>query len=516
MRPQPDVDFSIESPHRSPVPRAVDEIHFQLKDIHIVGATTLPSAGFRSLYEKLLGKDVTLSDILDVADAIEDRYRKAGYPLTRAYVPPQRVDDGIFTINVVEGYVASISVEGGDTGTSTRIKNYLGPVLTVKPLTLPSLERGMLLANDLPGVSATGVLRPSPDTPGASDLAVTVDQPWITGGLAVDNRGSDFTGVWTFTGDFAINRLWDIGDQLSGSFATTTDINERMIGMLRYRHPIGDDGMIVSVFGTMTHGVPGSFLSLFHTVTDSWAAGPRLSFPLLRTRAESLIIDGGFTVQDARIKLLGIPFSHDQWRVLDLGLSYTRSDVLGGTWLATIDVAQGLSILGATENGSPDLSRTGAHTDFTKLTGGMRYSHTLGGAFSVAFSAQGQYSFDPLIAGEQITFGGTQIGRGYDPGAITGDHGLGGSAELRYTARMPQWSIEALQPYLFYDAAKIWNIDVPGALDFDLASAGAGMRLWFPYNIATDVEVARTLNAVPGSDNGHKTTKVLFNAAVRF
>ena len=39
-------DFSIETPRRSPVPRAVDELRFQLKDINIVGATvsTSPSS----------------------------------------------------------------------------------------------------------------------------------------------------------------------------------------------------------------------------------------------------------------------------------------------------------------------------------------------------------------------------------------------------------------------------------------------------------------------------------------
>ncbi|MGQ0741554.1 MAG: ShlB/FhaC/HecB family hemolysin secretion/activation protein [Alphaproteobacteria bacterium] len=510
------MDFRIESPHRSAVPRAVDEIRFHVADIRVVGAKTIPPESFRPLYQHLIGTTASLSDILDVADAIEAEYRRAGYPLTRAYVPPQRVDDGIFTINVVEGFVASISVQGGDSGTQKRIRNYLEPALSMRPLTLLPLERGLLMANDLPGVSATGILRPSPDTPGASDLAVAVEQPILTGGLTVDNRGSRFTGRWTFTGDFAFNGLFDDGGQLSGIFATTTDVEERMIGQLRYRHPVGNEGMIVTLFGTVTHGEPGSFLSLFNTITDSWAAGPRVSFPLMRTRANSLIIDAGFTVQDARIEILDFPFSHDEWRVLDIGGSYTSNDVLGGNLVLSFDVAKGLPILGATDSGSPLLSRSRADTDFTKATGALRFTRVLAGPFSLFLGAQGQYSFDPLIAGEQITFGGNQIGRGYEPGAITGDHGLGGTAELRYSARLPQWSVEAVQPYVFFDAAKVWNIDVPSALDFSIVSTGGGIRFWFPYDVAAGVEVARTLEAVPGSDSGERTTKLLFNAAVRF
>src|SRR5262249_46095490 len=98
---QPNFDFSIEGPRRSPVPRAVDEIQFRLTDIQIQGATTISPERFRPLYQSLIGKDVSLSQILDVADAIEAEYRRAGYLLVRAFVPPQKVANGSFTINVV-------------------------------------------------------------------------------------------------------------------------------------------------------------------------------------------------------------------------------------------------------------------------------------------------------------------------------------------------------------------------------------------------------------------------------
>src|SRR5262249_29950306 len=158
-----------EAPQRSAVPRAVDEVHFKLNDVHITGAMSLPADQFRPLYASLLGKTVTLADILDVADAIEKEYRAAGYVLVRAYVPPQHVKDGVFTIRIVEGYVAATSVEGGSDETRALVKSYLHPVLSDRPLHLGTIERALLLANDIPGVQATGVLRPSPTNAGASD-----------------------------------------------------------------------------------------------------------------------------------------------------------------------------------------------------------------------------------------------------------------------------------------------------------------------------------------------------------
>jgi hemolysin activation/secretion protein len=95
------------------------------------------------------------------------------------------------------------------------------------------------------------------------------------------------------------------------------------------------------------------------------------------------------------------------------------------------------------------------------------------------------------------------------------------SFELRYDTRLPDYDINALQPYVFFDAAKVWNRPRPAAVgiplgDFDIASTGIGVRFWLPYNIYFDIEGARTLNAVPGSDNGKRTTKLLTDIAVTF
>ena len=98
-------------------------------------------------------------------------YREPGYILVRAYVPPQRVRDGVFTINVVEGKIAHVTVEGGTPATQDQVKAYLRPSLDRSPMPLAAMERSLLLSNDLPGVVASGVLKPSEDMPGASDVA---------------------------------------------------------------------------------------------------------------------------------------------------------------------------------------------------------------------------------------------------------------------------------------------------------------------------------------------------------
>ena len=69
--------------------------------------------------------------------------------------------------------------------------------------------------------------------------------------------------------------------------------------------------------------------------------------------------------------------------------------------------------------------------------------------------------------------------------------------------------------------AKVWNRDRPPTAGLPLEntsiqSTGAGLRFWFPYNIYLAVEGARTLRAVPGSDNGKKVSKALIDLAIAF
>lgn len=522
--PQPEIspefDFSVEAPHRSPVPRAVDEIRFKLSDIRVKGSTIFDADHFRPLFRSLIGHDISLGDIFNVADGIEKEYRAAGYLLVRAYVPPQHVKDGVFTIRVVEGFVESASVEGGNNSVRAQVRAYLAPVLRERPLRLKTVERALLLANDIPGIAATGVLRPSPSVPGASDLVVTLTQPKVGATLSSTNRGSHFSGIWTVTGNAAYSGI--VGaDSLDATVTVAPhSLQQQLSGQVRYRDALTDGGLVGTVLGSISHGAPGGSLGTAQIRTDSWAAGPRLTYPLMRTRADTVTLDAGFTVQEAKVDILGVGINHDKWRVVDVSLAYSSNMFLDGSFNSSFDVAQGLPVLGATPNHSPDLSLDG-RTNFTKATSVIHYTNDLAAPVSIALSATGQYAFEPMITGEQMLFGGTQIGRGYDPGAITGDSGAGGSFEIRYDTHLTDLAINSLQPYAFFDAAKVWNMRRPAAAgiplgDYSIASTGLGVRFWFPYNIYTDLEGVRMLRAVPGSDGGKAATKLLIDVAIAY
>jgi hemolysin activation/secretion protein len=525
-RPQPEVpptpnfDFSIEAPRRSPVPRAVEELTFEVKDIKIVGATVYGPDQLRPLFEPLLDHKVHLADVVAVAEKIEAKYRADGYVLTRAYVPPQSVRNGVFQINVVEGYVEAVSVEGGDESTRERIRALLAPVTRSRPLQVKVIESALLRANQLPGTGASGLLRPSPAQPGASDLVVTVTAAPVTALLSMDNRGTKLTSRWTQEADVAV-RL-DEGDQVLLTVAKAPRWSDRHTLSGKFVHPVGVDGLTVSASALTSTSQPSGPGLTTNIPTDSKAFGFRSSYPILVTRANVVAIDGGITFQSATVHEGGVGlFSHDVWRSIDLAVAYQNVGFLDGVSSVSLDVAHGLSIFGASNSTSAE-ARTGGQPDFTKIGTVVRRQQPLWGSFSAAVTGIGQYSFNTLLLGEEASYGGSAgVGRGYDPAALTGDSGAGGAFELRYDENEPFPVIKTAQYYVFYDAARIWNHKAAPPDNDTLQSAGAGVRLSVVKDISLGLELAHTFVPLPTS-NYHsdgsypRDTRLLFNGAVKF
>ncbi|HLN23227.1 MAG TPA: ShlB/FhaC/HecB family hemolysin secretion/activation protein [Patescibacteria group bacterium] len=517
LLPPPSLDFTIPAPRRSPVPRAVEELVFDVKDVDLTGATVYSPEQLRALVLPVIGRTVHLSDLIAAAERIEAKYHGDGYVLTRAYVPTQNVGNGVFHIAVVEGFVAAISVQGGDARTRAQVEAMLEPVTQSRPLQVGVLETALLSANELPGSSASGLLRPSAVEPGASDLVVTVKSaPWNSS-LSVDNRGSKNTGLWTMAADTSFHSPLDDGGQIGlNASADPLNVNQRRALQVRYGTPVGFvDGMSASISGLVSHGEPAGSVAALSLVTDSVAIGPRLSLPLLLTRAEKLTLDGGVTYQSADVHVLGAPLSHDEWRVADIGLSYQNNVWLAGQSNATLDLAQGVPLFGASKSDSVNLSRESARTDFTKLSSTLHRQQTIVDPLSLSVTVNAQYAFDTLLTGEEVSFGGAQIGRGYDPGSITGDAGLGAASELRYDFNAVKFDLDSLQLYGFYDAGKVWN-HVGGIADSMIGSAGAGIRLGAMQSATLGLELAHVLLPVPGNDEGRRSSRVMLNSSVRF
>jgi hemolysin activation/secretion protein len=117
-----------------------------------------------------------------------------------------------------------------------------------------------------------------------------------------------------------------------------------------------------------------------------------------------------------------------------------------------------------------------------------------------ALQPRAQYSSSVLLNYEEIGAGNYTIGRGYDPGALLGDSGVGFTAEMRVGSAIPRNAdAVALQPYAFFDQAWSWNNDA-GPMQRNperIASIGGGVRGAWGNHLRFDVGLAAPLRRAP-------------------
>jgi len=204
--------------------------------------------------------------------------------------------------------------------------------------------------------------------------------------------------------------------------------------------------------------------------------------------------------------------SRDQWRVADVKLSWSQSGWLGGVTSGSVDGAKGLPILSASQSHDPVLSRVNGDPDFSKITVDLHRVQPLTDDLSLSLSGVGQHAFNGLLAGEEFSLGGYQYGRGFDPAALSGDDGLGGTAELHY---YPSFlGIDRLDTYLFYDRGAVWNHDI--AKKYALRSAGLGLRVPIGDDVDFAVEGTRRLYGPAPSVLPDLNTRVFMSLMGRF
>jgi hemolysin activation/secretion protein len=127
---------------------------FVLRAVSVSGASALPPGQLASSYRPYLGRMVSQRDLAAIAQAISDSYRAAGFHLSRAIIPPQDIADGRVRIQVIEGSITEVDLRG-DGAEQFGVRPIFNTALAEHPSRLATLERQLLLVNNLPGVRIT-------------------------------------------------------------------------------------------------------------------------------------------------------------------------------------------------------------------------------------------------------------------------------------------------------------------------------------------------------------------------
>ena len=384
-----------------------------------------------------------------------------------------------------------MTIDAQSVGSTQLLEHYAEKLRLTRPLTAAVLERYLLLANDLPGVTLRAVFSPSEVQAGAADLTLIVRQDRYSGFASLDNRGSEFIGPYQIQAGLTVNGLFEISKRTQLRAVTASQTDELRFLGFAHQQQISVEGTKLVANLRRTESQPGFTLSDLNVETESNSAELLLSTPFGRSRTRNFYGHISFNYRNSATDILDTDFSEDRLRGLRAGLQFDRVDMSGNRLFAEVELSRGLDILDASDSDDPDLSREDGAIDYAKISAELLYLRYLSSDWNILFGIKAQYSTDPLLASEQFSLGGSDYGRAYDPSELAGDHGVALKAELQhsFSANLSSAPL-ALQFFTYYDVGAVENRDTDTA-SFEsesLASVGLGLRFNYQKKIAGTIE----------------------------
>lgn len=510
-------------------PEQADSFTLTLHSVRIEGAEALSQADFADLWAPHLGKTTTVATLFEIVNAITRRYSDAGYALSFATLPEQRIEDGTVTIRVVEGYVDKVVFTGdpltngvadgeGEVASNHLVRRYAAGITTSRPLKTDALERYLLLMNDLPGVTARATFTASQTEQGASTMTVHIVRKAVEGQLSFNNHMVRNLGRERLGGTVALNGQLTGGDAFRIEAWRGVSVDSYAYVSGEYTHVFGDEGLKFGVSAAYSNTRPrDGLLADLEYVGHSVSLGLGADYPLIRTRQKNLFIGAAFEVLNAQSEVFDTQFSEDRTRTLSAHATYDFADRTGAVSLVRLGVTQGLDAFGATRDDDPEKSRTSGSATFTNVELRALRNQPLGGSLSLYLQGRAQVALDnPLLSAAECSFGGREIGRGYDGGALSGDHCLMGSVELRWTQRFNDKL--NVRFYSFFDAGQTRQKGAlqPGENSRQTAMSWGGGAV-FPIDprVVGSLEVAKPLDAEFAEDDSG-TPRIFVSLTARF
>jgi hemolysin activation/secretion protein len=479
-------------------------------------------AALNDSWREFAGHSVPLSEVCEIRDHAATILRKAGY-LAAVQVMPQRISpDGILKFDVLMAKLVRVQVRG-DAGPSEKlIARLLEPLAQHPVFNANEAERIMLLARDIPGYDVRLTLRPAGTVPGEVVAEVAVTHTSFEVEANIQNLASPDTGRFGGLLGFKINGLTCLGDQTTASIYDTFDVHEQTIVQAGHSFLAGSSGLrlaadITYAWTSPTLNPPAPIKS------KTLVFGLSAMYPIIRRQTRNLFATGGFELINQNIRFGPVPLTQDKLRIIYGRLDFDQIDPesLSSTkgysasephWRigGMLELRQGISAFGASRAcGTGFINCLPPFTPLTRVEADptafvaraqsyMEFRPIPDVTLSVV--ARGQYAPHPLASYEEFTAGNYTVGRGYEAGTLLGDSGIGTQSELRLFKLQPKSRDQvSVQPYAFFDAARVWNKDVfspPYAAGrTNLYSAGGGIRAAWGNRARIDVGIAIPLKS---------------------
>jgi hemolysin activation/secretion protein len=487
-----------------------------VKDFKIENAIHISETELKSLISSFVNKDLTFSQLQEVASIITKEYRKQGYFVARAYLPVQNIqeNDNVIVISIIEGNYGEFKLKNTSLVKDSVVQNMLDEAKKDNVIATSTLERSMLLINDTPGVMVSKAeLMPGAEV-GTSDFDIeTTPQNRVDGYVVADNFGSKYTGRNRVQALVNVNSPFNIGDKLTVSGLVSNGANLKN-GKIAYSAPLASNGLRGEMSYSRTDYSLTKDYKYLNADGDSEIFDLGVYYPVIRTQSENLNLSLKFANKDMNDY-------QDNDKTADKNIK---------SFVASVAYLKDYSLLGLASRFDSNFNLTTGrlNSDNSNVDTG-RYNKIdfyvsnllyLNQTFSLNtnLTAQKVLGNKNLDGSEDLSLGGAYGVKLYPDSEQSAENGYIFNTEL--FAQLPNINQYSHKVGLFYDVGNVYMEDSSQDANFDRATLqDVGVGYYSNYkDFFLKTQMAWNLNsqAISSETTSHGNTKLLIQAGMVF
>lgn len=448
-----------------------------VRDIQLLDSTVLSAEDVAELTAAYRDRWLSFEDLIAIRTAVTDLYVRRGYTTSGAFLPPQDVTNGVVRVQVVEGRLEGVTIEGLSRISPGYVRDRL-LAASEPPLNLTDIEAALQQLQQDPAIASVRAELVAGSAPGLSELRLDLREAFpLDLTLTTANRNSPSVGSLRPSAQLWFHSPLGIGDRLTAEVGVTSGVLETFA---EYRVPLNprDTQLSLSYNRGRSRVVEDPFdaldirsteetltLGLSHPLIDEPNRELRLGVSLQRQRSRTFLFDDepfSFSVgpEEGRSNLTVLQLTQD-W----------SSRSLSQVFAARSQFSLGLDAFDATRN---DDAPDGV---FFAWLGQAQWVRSLAPDTLLVARAAAQIASDELLPVSQFAIGGPNTVRGYLQNQRVGDSGWLASLELRYPLlrNSPDWGTLSVVPFL--DVGTVWNLGDDRQLPDPSTLVGAGLGL---------------------------------------
>ncbi|MDJ0846565.1 ShlB/FhaC/HecB family hemolysin secretion/activation protein [Crocosphaera sp.] len=489
-----------------------------VKRFNFVGSTVFSDQTLAELTQSFLDRPISYGELTAAATTITQYYIDNGYYTSGAYIPEQSVEDGVVTVEILEGSLEEIEITVQGRLNESYIRDRI-QIAAHTPLNVPHLLQALQLLQLDPIIDNIQSELASGLTPGTNVLKVNVvTADTFDFRITLDNGRVPSVGSFRRGGTVTERNVTGNGDRFNIAYRNTDGSNDVE---LSYTYPFNAyNGTLTAGYRSLPSWIiqdPLDELGITSNYDKYWVT---LRQPIVQNPTQELAV--------------GLTFDH-QKNQTDLGL-FGRgfpitdgSDENGRTFITNVrffqewterdpqqvisarsELSFGVDALGTTDPFDADVNPDVAETTYFLWRGQAQWVRLLGPETLFLVQTNIQVADRPIIPMEQFALGGLGSVKGYRQNLRLTDNGFFTNVELRYPVlEIPDESM-VVQLVPFFNIGTAWNNGRPEISPDTLASVGLGVLWRISDNFNARIDFAWQLTDVETQEQNWQENGILF------